>query len=86
MQAIDEFGRGRVAATSWVVEYQRAGRDFCFAEFKEQEHNAWLRMRHARYNLIAAGQVIVQSDARWLLFKRGSGGLRPYRSLNRQRS
>jgi hypothetical protein len=64
--AIDDFGRARAAATSWVQEYQRLGAEFLLTEHAESQREWWQAMRHARYDLIAAGRAVSLHDARWL--------------------
>lgn len=64
--AIDDFGRGRAAATLWVQEYRRLGADFSLADHEEPQRDSWQAMRHARYQLIVAGRAVSRHDSKWL--------------------
>lgn len=79
--AIARFRVARESADAWVAEYQRLGSAFSFDDHKESERESWKAMRQARWDLIAAGQVIVQDDASWLPLLRKQRGRRNYRRL-----
>lgn len=64
--AISAFGRARATAIVWILDYQRHGPSFSFADHEESEMASWQAMRQARLDLIVAGQAIVLEDERWL--------------------
>lgn len=72
--AMEDFRRARCAAAVWIRRYQQLGPAFSFGEYEEQDREAWLALRAARDDVIAACQAVASLDARWLPVPRKLSG------------